>query len=343
MPSRPISRRLDTVLRDAFDLSRRDQLALFEELRVYLGEEIGLDDPRDLRIEALRLVVDCLEKAAVFHGIDLATTTITARRYTEAKKALDLPLSQTQIIGICGRWLAAIAIARGHWVPENARQKTQRSKLRPRYRVDKDYLADVRAYLATNPHSTSRELYRVWARQERQKGTRRYDPDIITRQLGRPWSEVIIFAPSGELPPLDLEALPKFISMTTAAGILGLTQPDLFRDPRYPKPVLRGGHSDLYLTEDVIACSEGRPVPHRDAFASQAEYLLAPELAKRLGITIGSIQPLLAKKHHSVPEPSVRVPGVAALWLRSDVDLFLRERKRRKAAPKTKKRQDKTR
>ena len=103
--------------------------------------------------------------------------------------------------------------------------------------------------------------------------------------------------------------MPKFISMAAAAGILGLTQPNRIRDPRYPKPVLRGGHSDLYLTEDIIACSEGRPYPQREAFAHQAEYLLVPELAKRLGITTGSIYAILAKEqYHLVPEPSIQVP-----------------------------------
>jgi hypothetical protein len=83
----PISRRLDVVVRDAFDLPRRDQLALFDQLRAYLGdEELGREDPRDTQIEAQKLVIECLERAAAYHKLDLATEALTAEHYREADR-----------------------------------------------------------------------------------------------------------------------------------------------------------------------------------------------------------------------------------------------------------------
>jgi predicted DNA-binding transcriptional regulator AlpA len=331
----PISRRLDVVARDAFDLPRRDQLALFAQLRAYLGDEdLGREDPHDTQIEAQKLVIECLERAAVYHKLNVATEVLTAAHYREAKRALDLPLGLTQVIRVCGRWRAAQAIVRGNWIPETARQQRLRARLYRRRRSDADYLDGPRAFLATAPRPAGVRAYDAWVREQRQKGTMWPGSATIRKQLGRPWSEILAAAPSGQFPALDEQTLPEFIPAATAARILGLTDATLLKNPTYPTHVLMGGNAVLYLSEDILAFREGRPVPKRNAASYQARYLRADELAQMLGFSNPeSVYQLLSRKlYHLIPKPSIRVPGVAVLWLRSDVERFIPQREARGAA-----------
>lgn len=318
------------------DLPRSEQLAAFEEIREYLGQDVGIETDVDRLIEreqealsVLRRVADDLRERGAL-GPDRAPT---ADQFDAVAKRLGLTWDRSRVVRVFGLWRNAKRSLLDQHVTQGRAQRRFRHKTAGRRRSHEECLTAVRGWLGSKPEGLQRLDYDSWAEKENRKRGDDERPlpmaEAIRSRLGFPWSDVVKVAQG----TIELSAALKrqarrvlrgrsdddLVGAAAVQALLGTpTQhvPSLLARPDFPRPVTRIGRTRAWVLGDLKAYGDGRPAPKRSENEFQDKVLDSSQVARRLGLRQDSVLRLIHEKRWDrLPQPDGQV-GAHHYWWR---------------------------
>ena len=182
------------------DLPEAERLAIVQELVSYLTEDLGSEDER---LEALRRRASALEavQRATAHlrasGELEADRQISATRFTEVSRQLELGWTSSSVVRVFGRWRNATTAAAGEAVREGPAQRRARARMRGRDTGREDYVEGLRLWIASEPAGELTSDYDAFvaAENERRGNVRPLVKSSgLTMSLALPWVRLLEIA-----------------------------------------------------------------------------------------------------------------------------------------------------
>jgi hypothetical protein len=338
-----LPRQAAALLQNFAGLTDEEQLLAYEAITEYLGAgetRLVVDPEIEERAEALRVM-----RAVVEHlGRDDASK-LLVREFNEAPEKVREEWKSGRVIRAWGTWVLARQALSGARKTETARQRSLRSVYGSTKLSTDDYLAGVRAWLATDPPKVTQLAYMDWRKEwnnTRPEGALPYPvPASIRQGLNLTWRTTVEVA-RGEITVEDARkdefrhtrsintGEHHFVTRMDIAQIAdknpGVT--DVMTHAHdFPTPVLVKGKRRLWLLEDVEAYLAGSAVPEREVNELGHLYMNSQEVAELLGRDRTSIN---RSRLSDIPEPVFR-SHADRLWRRRDAEAFKKEHDRRKA------------
>jgi predicted DNA-binding transcriptional regulator AlpA len=336
--ARELPRQAAALLERFIALTGEEQLLAYAALTEYLqaGETRLVVDPElQERADALRLM-----RAAAEHlGLPDAGQ-LLVRQFDAAPEEVREDWKSGRVIRAWGTWRLARQALTGGRATQTARQRALRSAYGvTKLRAD-DYLAGVRAWLATDPPKVTSDAYYDWARERNRnlpEGAMPYPAPLAIRHgLSLVWSATVEVA-RGDI-SLDEAKRHEFRhtrSVSTGEhdlvrkadiALIAGKHPSVARqmtyNPDFPTPVIVIGKRRYWLREDIDAYLAEQKVPERTENEFGHLYVNTREAAAIIGVRMEGF-------HHlrNLPDPVFR--GHAdRLWRRSDIEAFKKERER---------------
>lgn len=341
--ARKLPRQAAALLQNFAGLTGEEQLLAYEAITEYLqaGETRLVVDPEiEERAEALRVM-----RAVVEHRGLADASKLLLREFNEAPEKVRKGWRSGRVIRAWGTWVLARQALSGGRKTETARQRALRSVYGSTRLSTDDYLAGVRAWLATDPPKVTQLAYMDWRKEWNSalpEGALPYPvPASIRQGLNLTWRTTVEVA-RGEI---TVEEAKKdefrhtrsistgdhhFVTRMDIAQIAdknpGVVDVMTHADD-FPAPVLVKGKRRLWLLEDVEAYLAGGAVPEREENELCHLYMNSQEAAELLGRDRTSIN---RWRLSDMPEPVFR-SHADRLWRRSDVEAFKKEHDRRRA------------
>lgn len=320
-------------------LTGEEQLLAYEAITEYLqaGEtRLAVDPELQERATALRVM-----RTAVEHLGLTDAGKLLVREFNAAPKEVRDGWTSSRVIRAWGSWTLAKQALTGGRKTETARQRALRTAFGVNELTVSDYLAGVRAWLATNPPTSSQDAYRDWAREQNlvlREGALPYPVPLSIRMgLNLRWATIVEVA-RGEI-SIDKAKKDEFRHQGSAStgehdlvtrmdvALITGKHPGVVhamtRRDDFPTAVLvMGGRHRYWLREDVEAYLAGQEVPERTENELGDLYVNVEQVAEIVGVSPSSIDRL-----RNIPAPVFRGRS-ARLWRRSDIEAFKKERER---------------
>lgn len=337
--------RVRSALRPFFELSRREQLRMFELIGDYLAVPIERETAGQ-RITRVRALAQAQMRVVAEHHGRPPGRAPTRRQYEEAVGPLRLKVSFSQLLTVYETWQNACEVYEQRWHHESAAQYAQRAggqygRGAATMSVSAKHVEGIRRWLAGSPPMLSRAAYTDFARRHNEAETRAgrtpEHPDRVHlvngKQIESFWgirfSDFIEFV-QGRITidearerRLDqvLHGDADLMSVSHVRVLLGLTKGQLetkLARGEVPPPV-KFSTRVAWLREDIeVIHADGVP-PRRDLEATRARYLDSSETAALIRMPRDQFSYWLVEhRWDRVPEPA----GALArfyYWRRVDV------------------------
>lgn len=338
-------RELEGVLRRAYALSSADQLALYETLAEYLGRGVGTESQRDAELKNRAEALRALEQASKHADLG-AGRRLTVARFDRVARELGLDWNGARVIRAWGSWGQAKTALAGGRISESPGQRGVRRKSSGRKRSHEEYLAGVRAWLGTDPPSTSMRDYDRFAQESQGRpGLPLVRYTSLHNALGLAWPEILAVA-RGEAEHIEMrrqsvEAIKptagplELVGNREIALLLGVNMTCVhirLRRGDLPSPVARLDGHPTYFLGDILAYCDHEPWPKRPPCAWQGQLIDSAQLAERLGIAELSVKASLWRRSwHLVPEPAGRAAR-SPYWMPDELERWFIDHPKRAAA-----------
>lgn len=333
-----LPRQAAALLERFIALTGEEQLLAYEALTEYLqaGEKRLVVDPElEERSDALRLM-----RAVAEHLRIADAGQLLVRQFNAAPEDVREGWTSSRVIRAWGTWRLARQALTGGRATQTARQRALRSAYGvTRLRAD-DYLAGVRAWLATDPPKLTAAAYYDWVREQNRslpEGAMPYPAPLAIRHgLSLVWGATVEVA-RGDITLAEAKRHEFRHTRSVSTGEHNLVRkadialiagkhPTVARlmtyKPDFPTPVIVIGNRRYWLREDIDAYLAGEEVPERTENELGDLYVNTRQAAAIIGVRMEGF-------HHlrKLPEPVFK--GHAdRLWRRSDIEAFKNERER---------------
>jgi hypothetical protein len=323
---------VETVLRRFAELSSRGQLVAYALMRDYLDGHV-VETKSDQDVLKRKAALEALGKVAA--ELDLPEGQApTTTQFTEVARRLGLGWSVGKVVRIWDRWRFAREAYAGHRLRRSAHQQGILDAQGKR-RAYEDYVTSIRLFLDSTPSIENTVAYDNWTREFNAVLPHNQPPvcqwAAIYVNLRISFSDILRVARE----EVALADCPKtkgtdhrdeygpLVSNQWIAGEYGLTHHQARHVPRrpdFPKPAVLLSGSRAWLKDDVIAYFAGQPVPQREEFAFQDDYL-----------SFGQLAELMGKRYPKQISQTTKIPEPAGLfsrrryWLKKDVLKWLED------------------
>lgn len=325
----------DFVLQRFFALSLQDQLAVFGELREYLGAGDGPRSSLDQKLLEQAAALDAMGAVARDLGLPPGRSPNTVQ-FNEVAPRVAPGWNVSRVVRLFKKWHLAAEIYEGKQPSRTAAQLGVERRAGRRRRRE-DYIVAVRKWLDSRPEAVFENAYNDF--------TKIYNEHLEPGELPLPIMETmrkalklnfreIVRVARGEVdlenaqpyePRMrhrlaDKEGPHGLIGGRTAAELCGSPtrgSGHLVYRPGFPEPALVVDRQRLWRREDVEAFAAGRPVPDRPFNELRGLYVTLKDLAEITGVVEGRVSGI-----PGAPEPAVVISN-KRIYLRDDVEAAL--------------------
>jgi predicted DNA-binding transcriptional regulator AlpA len=332
-------------------LPRREQLEVFEQLRTYVSEDLGVETDADRLLDREREALRALDQVAAHlrsRGELAADTAPTAKQFDQAAAELGLDWDRSRIVRVFGLWRNAQRSLLGESVTEGPAQKRFRQQTGGRRRTHESPLAALDEWLKTDPSEHARADYDAFAKAENRRRGKRAPPlptsAAVTKSLGMPWGSVLSIA-QGDVTLeaererlIEVELARRSETDLVGHGLVaamfgrGADETNYYIDRgEFPRQVATVGKSKAWFVGDLLAFRDSGEVVEREEGEYQDEILDTAQLAKLIGRSPDTIRTYVHQANwRHVPEPQGKA-GNQLYWLSSEVAKWRRSREKASA------------
>lgn len=328
---KPAPPKVVDVLQLFYDLGRAQQLEVYQAVRDYLGDGVGVETSSSKLLDGQALALDCLERAYAHLALDKQAK-LTGRSYDLVAEQLDLPLTAKAIGEHFVSWRTAIDAYRGERIPRTAKQRVFTSAANINRHDPALARFALQTFLDSDPPSTTHREYMRWAHRYNALNPEGRVPASscsIGEAIGLLTLSEAVRLLRGQ--PVktswDDEDFGDLVASLDAARLSGQKTTAIVERWGFPAPVV-SVPIRFWLKEDVIAFRTGQPLPGVDREALAREAMTSADVAVRLGVETHYVEMLARKRaFHHVP-PRWIIHRQTSLWKRSEVEAWLEEHPR---------------
>lgn len=260
-------------------------------------------------------------------------------QYETARKELGLGLSVWVILRRWYSWYEVRKALRGETVRKTAHERSRFQAAIRRKPTGVEWLAGVKEWLETRPHSLLALDYDDWT--VARNGVQGLPPvsktPAINKALGLSWRETLKVA-KGDLSLSAAQARNKkklkrecggFVGVHGVAVIRGFTQHQASyhtqADGTFPPYVFKLNDARVWYWEDVEAHHKGQPFPKRKRGELQNEVLNVKDIMRLCELKGRQLSDALYSRSSTTPRPAGNI-SKRYYWWRTDVQAWLDER-----------------
>jgi hypothetical protein len=330
----PADTELEALVAAFFDLSAKDQLRAYEQIRTVIGRVVA---PNEVDVKQEKRADSLVAVGRVAEHLSLDRPP-TAPEFDRAAKELGLGWTSSSVGRAWVRWRHACEAFDG----EKPRMSNEQRQLMGHYsgrgRRHNDYLAGIRLWLTTNPPLLSEAAYDAWVLDYNYSPRGKENPLVgastARKQLATPWRDLLRVA-RGEVTLEDAERTRvasrgdrsegphDIIGSSSAARLLWVGLPyfhNLSHRPEFATPVLIISGSRGWLRDDVEVYKNTQRPPRRRPDELRKHYYDMAEVAALVGLGARSVGRGGAKAPKEVGSF-----GGHRYWLKRDVDNWCRQ------------------